>query len=59
MSLCNRYTCLSPFDVRRQRAAEVFLLIYRLNNLNEKEEQGKHYQKTETGKTKVYVPVIS
>jgi len=30
-NLCQRYPALSPFDVRRERAGEVFLLIRRVN----------------------------
>ena len=30
VGLCERFPALSPFDVRRTRAAEVFLLMRRL-----------------------------
>lgn len=35
ISLCERFPALSPFDIRKQRAAEVFLLVRRLNNYTE------------------------
>lgn len=35
ISLCERFPALSPFDIRQQRAAEVFLLVRRLNNYTE------------------------
>ena len=31
LSICERFPCLSPFDVRKQTAHEVFLLVKRLN----------------------------
>lgn len=31
MVISERFPCLSPFDIRKQRAYEVFLLIRRLN----------------------------
>lgn len=34
ISICERFPSMSPFDVRRERAGEVFLLIRRLNNYN-------------------------
>lgn len=36
-NLCTRYTALSPFDVRRERAGEVFLLIRRVNDKTRRE----------------------
>ena len=35
ISLCERFPALSPFDIRKQRAGEVFLLVRRLNNYTE------------------------
>lgn len=32
MQLCKTFPALSPFDVRRERAREVFLLVRRLNH---------------------------
>lgn len=37
MNICERFPSLSPFDVRKKSAYEVFLLIRRLSNYNEKE----------------------
>lgn len=34
-NLCQRYTSLNPFIVRREKVGEVFLLIKRLNRLNQ------------------------
>jgi len=34
ISICERFPSVSPFDVRRERASEVFLLMRRLNNYN-------------------------
>ena len=31
-NLCQRYPALSPFQVRRERAGEVYLLVRRLND---------------------------
>lgn len=31
MVISERFPCLSPFDIRKQKAYEVFLLIRRLN----------------------------
>lgn len=31
MTLCERFPSLTPFDIRKQRAYDVFLLIRRLN----------------------------
>ena len=33
-NLCQRYTSLTPFQVRREKAGEVFLLIRRINEKN-------------------------
>lgn len=45
MSICERFPALSPFDVRKQKAREVFLLMRRLNNYTE-------YQSKDSGKKK-------
>lgn len=37
ISICERFPSLSPFDVRREKASEVFLLMRRMSNYN-------HYQ---------------
>ena len=34
ISICERFPSLSPFDVRQERASEVFLLVRRMNNYN-------------------------
>jgi len=41
ISICERFPALSPFDVRRTKAAEVFLLIRRMNNYNKQNKSGK------------------
>ena len=44
MSICERFPCLSPFDIRMMHAHEVFLLIDRLNNYTRKERKQKTQQ---------------
>ena len=34
VNICDRFGCLSPFDVRRKPAREVFLIVKRLNEYN-------------------------
>lgn len=34
-NLCQRYTSLNPFVIRREKVGEVFLLVKRLNRLNQ------------------------
>lgn len=46
LSISERFPSLSPFDVRKQRASEVFLLVRRLNNRTTK-------QNAQAGKKKV------
>ena len=46
INICDRFPALSPFDVRRTKGAEVFLLMRRLNNYSD-------YQKKDSGKKKV------
>lgn len=43
LSICDRFPSLSPFDVRKQRFCEVFLLIRRLteSNKNKKKNTNK------------------
>lgn len=37
-NLCIRYKSLNPFIVRREKVGEVFLLVKRLNRLNERKK---------------------
>ena len=39
LSICERFPSLTPFQVRRERATEVFLLVRRLNNHTEKQSK--------------------
>ena len=39
MSLCDRFTGLTPLKLRREKAKEVFLLINRYNKYSIKEEK--------------------
>lgn len=39
IAICDRFPSLSPFDVRREKAAEVFLMVRRLNNHTDKEQK--------------------
>ncbi len=61
LSLCERFKCITPFDVRKECFDEVILLVKRLNNRVETQNvdlyNEKHYEKI-NGKTRVYVPVI-
>lgn len=34
LNLCERFPSLTPFQIRREKAGEVFLLIKRLNEYN-------------------------
>lgn len=34
LSICDRFPSVSPFDIRKQRFSEVFLLIRRLTESN-------------------------
>lgn len=47
VSICERFPGLTPFRVRQERASEVFLLIRRLNDYNERQgkENGKQKKK--------------
>lgn len=37
-NLCKRYAGLSPFDVRREKVSEVFLLVKRINRKARREQ---------------------
>ena len=39
VSLCERFPSLSPFDLRREKASEVFLLTRRLQKYNENKKK--------------------
>ncbi len=39
LTLCENFPSLSPFDIRDKRANEVFLLIKRLSEHNEKKDK--------------------
>ena len=39
MNLCERFPSLSPFDVRKQKFSDVFLLYRRMVNLNKRNEE--------------------
>ncbi|MDE5763744.1 MAG: hypothetical protein K2I00_02115 [Ruminococcus sp.] len=56
ISLCERFPCLSPFDVRKQKFREVFLTVRRLNKKSSQNEKTTHFTKS-GGKTRCYVPV--
>ena len=53
VSICERFPALSPFDVRRTRAAEVFLLMRRMKKYNaqqsKNEKQGKRVIRRKAG----------
>ena len=34
LNVCERFPALSPFDIRRERASEVFRLVSRINRSN-------------------------
>lgn len=40
LNICELFPCLSPFDVRKQKATEVFLLLRRINT-SSKTNKGK------------------
>lgn len=46
ISICERFPGLSPFNVRQEKAAEVFLLMRRLNNYNKKQNKSVKNGKT-------------
>jgi hypothetical protein len=39
VSICERFPSLSPFDVRRERASEVFLLMRRMQKYNKSQDK--------------------
>jgi hypothetical protein len=45
LSICERFPSLSPFDVRREQAKEVFLLIRRLNDYSDRQANPKKPRK--------------
>ncbi|MCQ2270968.1 MAG: hypothetical protein MJZ52_07070 [Bacteroidales bacterium] len=60
-NISNRFPSLSPLSIRRERFHEVIVLIDRMNHDTESKEKkptGKHYEKGENGKTRIYVPVV-
>lgn len=38
MGICGQFPCMSPIDVRRERAIEVFQLVRRLNDYNSRRD---------------------
>lgn len=44
-SLCERFQALTPFQIRREKAKEVFLLIKRLNKKNKENFKKKNKKK--------------
>ena len=47
---------MTPFQVRRERACEVFLLMRRLADYNERERKEKPPKATKNGKTVIRRP---
>lgn len=45
VGMCERFPALTPFEVRRQRAHEVFLLISRLYGYNKNNSKPKQIRK--------------
>lgn len=41
MNLCDRFPALTPFQVRREKATEVFLMLRRIERFKEIEERNK------------------
>ena len=39
LTLCERFPSLNPFQIRKEKACEVFLLLRRLRNNNEKQHK--------------------
>lgn len=44
-NLCKRYTSLNPFEIRREKVGEVFLLVKRMNRKNQRENGLKNDDK--------------
>lgn len=51
MNLCDRFSALTPFNIRQQRAYEVFLLINRLNSFNSRKNKEQKTINSVTNKT--------
>ena len=49
-NLCQRYTALTPFAVRREKFGEVVLLVNRINKKNLREKGVKNTDKVWTDK---------
>ena len=47
-NLCQRYTALTPFIVRREKVGEVILLVNRINRKNNREKGIQHSDKVWT-----------
>lgn len=64
LNLCERFSNLTPFLIRKERFYDVFSLVRKLNKHNQKESEKnekveeKRIKKV-NGKTRVYVPVTS
>ena len=41
LNLCDRFPALTPFQVRREKATEVFLMLRRIERYNEVEKKNK------------------
>ncbi len=49
-NLCQRYTALTPFSVRKEKIGEVLLLVTRINRKNLREKGIQHTDKVWTDK---------
>lgn len=64
LNLCERFSNLTPFLIRKERFYDVFSLVRKLNKHNQEESEKtekveeKRIKKV-NGKTRVYVPVTS
>lgn len=45
IAICERFPALSPFDIRRERATEVFLLMRRMNDYNGRQRKAQSRKK--------------
>ena len=52
-SICDRFPGLSPFDIRREKVSEVFLLVKRLNAAEERKQRKEKASKTKQGLARV------
>ena len=50
ISIVERFPALSPFDVRRERASEIFLLLRRMAKYNENQSKQKKKNGANGGK---------